>query len=241
MDILTKQAAISRRWFACFSLATAFFYPCLPAFSAPSKGQDLSSRLAELQAKAKSGDFTARIKQDSYSALRKKTDVSTGTLQFSPPQSFRWEMSSGASSAKEPRKEIIVSNGTTLWRYNSATKHARSMPTRDLKELETLDAILKPATLTRKFKILEWDPKVEPLPVDTAGRMHLMLKPLDSSETHTLFLLLNEKTGWVEEVRIVYQNGNRAKLNFEGYTHAKVAKSRFDFTPPSGTVVDQQK
>lgn len=207
------------------------------AISTPA-AETASSRLEKIQRSGTSEnkDFQVSLHQELVRPMRKKSDVSTGTLEFSPPRSFRWEMKSQASS---PRTEIYVSDGKVLWKYNSATKHAAKLSA-NLKELEFVDAILNPKSLAERYEVKDWtSTSVEKLPQQSANKEFFELTPKNNPTDHTLFVSIDKKNARVDELRFVYQNGNKAKLKFEEYKVAKLAKERFEFTPPPGAVVDK--
>lgn len=221
-----------------------FFVLCFP-FSALSKenkpGPSTASRLEKFQASAKK-PFKVGLKQEFYSALRKKSEASVGELEFAPPKSFRWSMKTPKTvgNAIQFKSEIYVSNGKEFWKYNESAKHAVKYSS-NIKELDFLDVILNPAQLAKTYNVEEWKNGTEPPPDVCKDRLCVALESKETLGKRKLFLILNEKSGWVEELRIVYQDGNRAVLRFEDHKIGEIAKGRFDFTPPPGTAVDNMQ
>lgn len=198
----------------------------------------LEKRLAQAQKKAPiNKDFKVKVTQVFYSALRKKERKTEGTLQFSPPKSFRWQLGD----------DVFIYNGKQLWKYNSRAKHAAKLGSDKLAELNFLDAILKPVTFAKEYDVRSWgllsfvkeQPAPAPEQCQNSAVLCLRLIPKNESSINTILTSLNVSQGWVEELQIVYQDGNKALLQFTSYETTKAAPGTFDFVPPAGTAVDK--
>ena len=69
--------------------------------------------------------------------------------------------------------------------------------------------------------------------------MYLKLIPKKAENQQNIFAVINEKQGIVEEMRIVFKNGNRTRISFENMKSAKIDPVVFSFVPPQGTAVDK--
>jgi outer membrane lipoprotein-sorting protein len=197
-------------------------------------------RIQELELQRKSISVT--FEQTRYKALLKKTVVEKGSLEFVQPKSFRWEIFS-------PFKEVYVSNGKVFWKYSEVAKHAQKL-SGDTGELAVLDVLFKPGSLDRSYRIEAWTVKnsdssggsdvvsFEP-PVEKTGTLLLALFPRVKSKQKALYVALDENKGYVKDLRILHENGNRVRTVFGVFSEKLIPASRFDFQPPPGTAVDQ--
>ena len=187
--------------------------------------------------------FTVGFEQEFFSSLRKKTRPSSGTLSFSAPRNFRWEV-------EKPRKELYVNNGKAFWKYSEATRHAQRLPASSV-ELDFVDLVLRLDSLTQRYDVAAWEPAAkkagekvaatlsdEP-PAAADGMLLLTLIPKQEGNQEKIHLRVDSLKAEVREMRIAYRNGNRTRLVFEALKEGEVAAARFDFVPPAGTAVDK--
>jgi outer membrane lipoprotein-sorting protein len=197
-------------------------------------------RIQELESQRKS--ISVSFEQTRYKALLKKTVIEKGSLEFVQPKSFRWEIFS-------PFKEVYVSNAKVFWKYSEVAKHAQKLPG-DTGELAVLDVLFKPGSLERNYRIEAWTSKnadssvgsdavsFQPPPAK-AGTLMLALFPRVKSKQKALYVVLDESKGYVLDLRILHDNGNRVRTVFGSFSEKLIPASRFEFQPPPGTAVDQ--
>lgn len=212
---------------------------CLTAVTAFGQSNfDLRERLAAIQKNAPTKkDFKVQVTQSFYSNLRQRTKTTTGSLIFSPPKKFNWQLGD----------ESFVYNGSDFWKYNARAKHAAKLGNDNLAALAFLDAIIDPAAFAKQFDVTSWSlvsvvGDELALPPDgclNSTFLCLRLSPKSPTDIKVLLTALNASQGWVEELRIVYQDGNKAVLKFSSYELMKSSSGAFDFKPPAGTAVDQ--
>jgi outer membrane lipoprotein-sorting protein len=205
--------------------------------TANSNSGKIAEELRILQSKSNlNTSFRVKFDQKVFSALRKKTTVSSGELVFSQPRKFRWEIFS-------PGKELYVNNGEWFWKYIENTKHALRMPA-NASELEFLDVVFNLDRLPNKFNL----EKISAFPADenmsntACPKNHtcVTLEPLQKSGQKSIALAVDQSTGFVSVIRIEFRNGNRTLINFSAMKPEKIAASAFEFTPPPGTAVDKR-
>lgn len=213
----------------------------------------LKKQLAELQKSKKLSlgtGYVSQFKQTLFSALRSKERASSGSLQYLPPGSFRWEV-------VEPQKETYVSTGEILWKYIPSARHAQKMPVSEA-GLDFLQVLFEPSALESRYQIKEWPDldSSQPAaknetgkngtasfaqkPPAQAGQLFVKLIPKDSTGSEDfLYVIADRQTGHVTEIRIAFKNGNRNVIAFSGWKVEKMEKSAFNFSPPPGTAVDR--
>jgi outer membrane lipoprotein-sorting protein len=69
--------------------------------------------------------------------------------------------------------------------------------------------------------------------------LYLKLLPKGDKQQKVLYAVIQVKTGFIQELRIVQLNGNRSRLVFANYSLKSILKEVFQFTPPKGIVVDK--
>lgn len=205
------------------------------------KTLDKSIRSAE-----KNKNFQVHFKQEIYSILRDKISVSSGNLSVREPNLFRFEVT-------EPRSELYVSNGSDFWKYVPSLKHAQHLKTQT-GEFGFIKLLTDLSYLKKTYKTTEWTnseakmlnqkanlPAVEselPPALSTPHRLAIKLDPKGDKSQKVLYAIVDVKTGFIEELRIVQLNGNRTRLVFTGYEVKPLPMQIFQFKPPSGIVVN---
>ena len=253
-DEVTKAEVQKMIRCAAFLSLTALL--SVNAFAAPTKSLEQSLESVQKIAAGRK-DFTLHFKQDFFSSLRKKLQKSQGRLEYSAPRNFRWEVTA-------PKKELYVNNGKDFWKYTESLRHAQRLPA-TAAELDFLDAVLNLSSLNNRYVVEPWKvpsaatalptgqavPALPALPTEVAGVMsdtppprasgQLLVKliPKAAAKTYALFLVVDEKNAIVQEMRILFQNGNRTRIVFDTFKLEKVNATRFDFVPPPGTAVDK--
>lgn len=203
---------------------------------APSQ-KKLLAELRDLQKKSTQGaSIEATFEQRTYSALRKKITTSNGTLQFSQPRMFRWEVTS-------PRAELYVNNDKWFWKYVASTKHALRMPATS-NELQFLDVIFNFEALPDKFivsKIRKIPTNELNISVDCDRRYSCFELSPQSQERHRqITIAIDKESGYAKSVYIEFRNGNKTEISFSQYKQSQFSKRNFDFSPPPGTAIDKR-
>lgn len=219
--------------------AAAALFPCLGfAQSRAGSGTDtLAAELKQLQAKAEKFDsFRVKFDQQVFSALRRKTTGSQGTLAYTQPRKFRWEIDT-------PKKEVYVNNGQWFWKYVESTKHAVRLPA-DSGDLEFLDVIFALDKIQNKYKLqkISKTTGVDGKTAKDCPQNHtcIGLEPLQSGQQKNIELAVDQSNGFVSMVRIDFRTGNRTLINFSGFKQGKISADTFEFSPPPGTAVDKK-
>lgn len=216
----------------------AFFSPQSRADTPVNGNADkLPSELKQLQSKAEKFDsFRVKFNQQVFSALRRKTTSSEGTLAFMQPRKFRWEINS-------PKREVYVNNGQWFWKYVESTKHALRLPANsgDLEFLDVIFALDKIQNKYRLRKITETTGIDGKTAIDCPqNHTCVSLEPLQSGQQKNIELAIDQSNGFVTIVRIDFRTGNRTLINFSGFKQGKITADTFEFTPPPGTAVDKK-
>lgn len=191
--------------------------------------------------------------QDTFSMTSKRTRTQPGVLECAPPNQFRWETSGKLA-------ELVVSNGSTVWKYSPVARHAQSLSAKS-GGLQFLDVLLNPSALGEMFTVSKWDKdnsgancaslkpsqcppsaqrgiSTEP-PAEAKGKILVRLEPKKEEQLASLYVVLDEKTAFADEIRMLFRNGNRTRIVFKGFEEKKIPAERFEFTPPKGTAVDR--
>ncbi|KAB8037778.1 hypothetical protein GCL60_11430 [Silvanigrella paludirubra] len=190
--------------------------------------------------------FTVNFKQEIYSALRDKISLSDGVLSIKKPSSFRFEITS-------PRKEIYLSNGKSFWKYIPELKHAQHLNASS-NELGFVQLLTDLSNIKKFYDVTEWKKsegkkaqhdintshvKSDTPPLQNDDDILLRLTPKGDKQQKVLYAVIQVKTGFIQELRIVQLNGNRTRLLFDTYSPKPVSNDLFEFTPPQGIVVDK--
>jgi chaperone LolA len=190
--------------------------------------------------------FSVQFKQDLYSSLRDKVIKSEGVLVVKKPNSFRYEVTS-------PRKELYVSNGHDFWRFVPELKHAQQFQMHS-QNLGFINILSNLSRLSNFYEVSEWvgdqpqktDNDTNDLavksdlpPKQNDDLLYLKLLPKGDKQQKVLYAVIQVKTGFIQELRIVQLNGNRSRLVFANYSLKSILKEVFQFTPPKGIVVDK--
>ncbi len=216
-----------------------------------SKETKQSSKLFEksfqnsLQAASKQSNFSVRFNQDVFSVLRDKISTSNGLLTIKRPSSFRFEITS-------PRQEIYVSNGNSFWKYVPELKHAQHLPANS-NTLGFVNILTNLSNIKKYYQVSEWTNdeakklkqdinttavKSDTPPPQNDDYVHLKLVPKGDKHQKVLYAVIQVKTGFIQELRIVQLNGNRTRLVLSQYSPKPVSDEFFEFTPPQGIAVD---
>ncbi len=214
------------------------------------ESQDVANQLGALQrSKDPKTSYQSDFQTRFYAARTQKIRQSKGSVVYRPPSQFRWEIAS-------PEVELYVSSGKVLWKHSPKTKHASRMAASDA-GLDFLQALTDPAALVQRYSVERWNKSSEavgsaksaldfdtlptPTPKGSASSgvlfVKLVPKAAGTPEDY-LYLIADQSSGQVDEIRIAFRNGNRNIITFAKWSASDAGPKVFEFTPPAGTAVD---
>ncbi len=144
-----------------------------------------------------------------------------GTVAFSKPGRMRWDFES-------PNKELLVSNGQTLFSYDPGLNQVVETPLKDaLRAPGATEFLLGAGNIRKDF--IATTPSSPP----TDGLTYVRLTPRQGG--NTIELGIEPKSGDIRRLGITDQLGNKTSLEFsEVRDNVEITDSEFDFTPPAG-------
>ncbi|MGC1679443.1 MAG: outer membrane lipoprotein carrier protein LolA, partial [Candidatus Binataceae bacterium] len=144
-----------------------------------------------------------------------------GTVAFSKPGRMRWDFES-------PNKELLVSNGQTLFSYDPGLNQVVETPLKDaLRTPGATEFLLGAGNIRKDF--IATTPSSPP----TDGLTYVRLTPRQGG--NTIELGIEPKSGDIRRLGITDQLGNKTSLEFsEVRDNVEITDSEFDFTPPAG-------
>jgi outer membrane lipoprotein carrier protein len=171
-------------------------------------------------------EFSVSFQQESYSSLRNKTVTSKGTLSVQSPNLFRFEV-------LDPYQELYVSDGLDFWKYVPNLKHAQHLKAGSA-EFDFIKVLTNLGNVEKSYRISEWNPPSSL----TLNELAIKLDPIGDKNQKVLYAIVDVKTGFIHELHFVQLNGNRTRFVFTDYVRKQLPKKMFQFTPPSGIVVN---
>ncbi len=232
--LLRKLVAVSALLIAPVALAET--KPAASASAAAPAGSASASALPALSA----SDVAAKI-QATYQAINtyeadfdqaydmkafgeKKT--SKGHVTFEKPGKMRWDYT-------DPKDNLVVSDGTTLWSYVAKDKSARTMQLKDSQMPTALAFLTGKGDLTKEFTLSALDNK------DFKGGYLLKGVPKTATNLYSYVLFyIDGKTFQVRRVLIVDAQDNRNRFDFNNpVVGNKYDASKFKWTPAAGITV----
>ncbi len=152
-----------------------------------------------------------------------------GTIIFEKPLNVRWE-------TKDPHPELLLITDTEIWNYLPDEEVAYKYEPNLMQDMQTLiEVITGQAKLGEDFEIKTLGKEGE-LTV-------LQLFPYEPTpEMVEAVIGIDEKSMLIKKASIIDFYGNINTLLFnEIKTNVKLAKDTFDFTPPEGIDVEENK
>ncbi len=226
---------------ALSSVASAQTKPSASA-SAPASAAPSASASAAKAPSGSASEIAAKIQKtyesiNSYEAdfeqqytmkafNQKKT--SKGHVLFVKPGKMRWDYT-------EPKDNVVVSDGTTLWSYVANDKQARKMLVKDSQMPTALAFLTGKGDLAKEFNLTLLDP----VKSGFEGGYVLDATPKVATNlyTHVLFYV-DAATYQVRRVLIVDGQDNRNRFDFtKPSVNAKFDEARFKWSPPAGVTV----
>ena len=198
--------------------------------------------------------FSVQFNQEFYSILRDKITKSEGILKIQTPNSWSYEL-------QKPRTELYMSNGVDFWKYVPDLKHAQHLNVSqhgNSLELNYMSLLINPENIKKVYKISNWsnaDAKMlnesgslAPVqsdfpPAESADTVSIKLESnlgeKGDKQQKVLYAVINVRTGYLDELRVVQLNGNRVRLLFSNDKEEDFNAKTFSFVPPTGIVVDK--
>jgi outer membrane lipoprotein carrier protein len=169
-------------------------------------------------------DFT---QQYSMKAFGQKKD-SKGHVTFVKPGKMRWDYT-------DPKDNVVVSDGVTLWSYVASDKQARKMLVKDSQMPTALAFLTGKGELAKDFDLKLLDAakyKFE------KGYV-LEARPKAATNLYSFVLFyVDGATYQVRRVLIVDAQNNRNRFDFDKpKVNEKVDDSRFKWSPPTGVTI----
>ena len=154
--------------------------------------------------------------------------MSRGEVVLAKPGRMRW-------SYEEPEPSLMVSDGETLWLYDSTLGEAQKLPA----VAGSFDAaaarfLLGAGDMRRDFRI-----RAESCAED---EVRLELAPREPASYEKLFLVVDPATGDVRSTEVIDLLGNTASVSFrELRLDTDPPDATFRFEPPPGVEVTEIK
>lgn len=230
-----------------------FFLRCLPSFLAffslffastcfAKEKRSFTQNLNQaLHAAGAQTHFSVSFSQETYSALRDKVSSSEGMLSIAKPSSFRFEVTS-------PRTTLYVSNGRDFWKYDPSLQHAQHLNAQAA-DFEFVKLLTDLSKLKKQYKVSQWlstdeksaraEVQSDDPPSIKESQIGIKLEPQKDKQQKVLYAIMNVKSGFMEELRMVHLNGNRVRMLFGKPSTQPLERDKFYFIPPEGVAVDK--
>jgi outer membrane lipoprotein carrier protein len=203
--------------------------PAPAASTAPAANMTASDVSAQVQKAyvaitAYEADFEQQYDMKAFG--QKKT--SKGHVLFVKPGKMRWDYT-------EPKDNVVVSDGTTLYSYVAADKQARKMMVKDSQMPTALSFLTGKGDLGKEFNLALMDAKQ----LKFEGGYVLKATPKVATNLYNFVLFyVDAKTFHVRRVLIVDAQDNRNRFDFsKASQNGKVDENRFKWSPPAGVTV----
>ena len=199
----------------------ALFTLFLPALSF---GEDASEVVAKLQRKYDSiasikAGFTQEVTSKGMGATKSK-----GNVWLKKPGKMRWEY-------QEPAKDIIVSDGKTIWLYQPDLNQAIKSPASSGASSMATDFLSGIGNIEKEFIVI----------LSAAEGQYHVLTLTPKSEQPSLKKLVLEVGKYsylVEKTVITDHFGNQTSVSFTGITlNSPIKDSIFKYAPPKGATI----
>ncbi|OCG18576.1 MULTISPECIES: outer membrane lipoprotein chaperone LolA [unclassified Gilliamella] len=164
--------------------------------------------------------FYARFSQDVKTVDNQLVQEGKGDLWVNRPYYFNWTMN-------EPDETSIISDGKNIWVYTPSVQQVSVM---DLKKAIDNRLML---LITNSHNPI-WD-----IYNVTRKQDSFTLKPTDGSNQDFIISVL--PTGIISNFTIIEEDGQRSFYNLSHQTLGKVSLEKFQFMPPSGVTIDDQR
>ncbi|MWN31478.1 outer membrane lipoprotein chaperone LolA [Gilliamella sp. Pra-s65] len=164
--------------------------------------------------------FYASFSQNVKTADNQPVQEGKGDLWVNRPYYFNWTMN-------EPDQTSIISDGKNMWVYTPAVEQVSVM---DLKK-----------AVDNRLMLLITDSHNPIWNVYQVTRKQdsFTLKPTDGSNQDFIISVL--PTGMISNFTIIEEDGQRSFYDLSRQKLGKVSLDKFQFTPPSGVMIDDQR
>ncbi|GAC1352717.1 MAG: hypothetical protein NVSMB1_18380 [Polyangiales bacterium] len=225
--------------FATITMAAASALFPVAALAAPQVGAASSTSPAPAAAGASALEVAAKVQKvydkidtfeadfDQQYAMKafnsKKT--SKGHVTFVKPGKMRWDYA-------EPKDNLVVSDGVTLWSFTASEKQARKMLVKDSQMPTALSFLTGKGDIAKEFDLRMVDAGFK-------GGYALDGTPKVATNlyTHVLFYVDGD-TYQVRRVLIVDGQGNQNRFDFaKPAVNASINPTKFQWSPPAGVSV----
>jgi len=210
--------------------ASAPAAPAPSSSAAPAAGNltvtDVTAQVqkAYVSINAYEADFEQQYDMKAFG--QKKT--SKGHVLFVKPGKMRWDYT-------EPKDNVVVSDGTTLYSYVAADKQARKMLVKDSQMPTALSFLTGKGDLSKDFNLSLMDAKQ----LKFEGGYVLKAVPKVATNLYNFVLFyVDGKTFHVRRVLIVDAQDNRNRFDFsKPAVNGKIDDGKFKWSPPAGVTV----
>lgn len=192
----------------------------LAAFTSASVLADASSDLQQRLDKVKS--FHASFSQKVTDGSGQSVQDGEGELWVKRPNLFNWHMTA-------PDESILISDGKTLWFYNPFVEQVSA-------------TWLKDATSNTPFMLIarnqgsDW----KQYNIKQQGD-NFELTPKSADGNLKQFTINVSTNGTINQFSAVEQDGQRSSYALKSQQNGAVSADKFQFTPPKGVTVDDQR
>ena len=198
-------------------------------FTSPAAPVDVNAVAAKVQAayadmESFRADFTQELLQRDSGMVQKRS----GTLDFQRPLRVRWE-------TVAPHAELLMVTDKEIWSYlpdeELAYRYSRALA-EDSRSL--IQVITGQSAITRDFDV---EDSGEP---QKDGLIHLLLFPKEpTAEMTEAQIWVDSATSLIRRAMVMDFYGNTNTVELKGLQkNASIPASRFSFTPPKGTEVE---
>lgn len=202
-----------------------------PAGAATLSAADVAAKIQKAYTAIQTyeADFSQQYSMKAFG----QTKTSKGHVTFAKPPAgskdggkMRWDYT-------EPKDNLVVSDGTTLWSYVASEKQARKMMVKDSQMPTALAFLTGKGDLAKEFN-LELAPKQ-----DMKGGYVLKATPKQATNLYNFVMFYVDGTTFqVRRVLIVDAQDNRNRFDFDKpKVNGTVNNSIFTWAPPAGVSV----
>ncbi|WP_445397301.1 outer membrane lipoprotein chaperone LolA [Zobellella sp. An-6] len=179
---------------------------------------------AELQQKLATFErFSADFSQQVFDERGEPMQSAEGSMQLSRPDRFRWHTAS-------PDESLIVSNGTDVWIYDPFVEQVSIVPLEQA--VQNTPFLLISGGDGRRWQQYE---------VARSGADYVVTSK-DPGELIHQFSLRFDGANRIERFTVIESGGQRSEFTLTNIdTAPATAADSFQFTPPAGVMIDDQR
>lgn len=204
------------------SILLALFAFFLPALSFAE--DDAAAVVSKLQSKYESiasikADFTQEVSSKGMPAMK-----SEGKVWLKKPGKMRWEY-------KKPAKDLIVSDGKTIWLYQPDLNQVIERPASLSASAMATDFLSGIGNIEKEF-----DVKLAAL--ESSNHVLILTPKQEQASLKKLILEVGKENSIVEKTTITDHFGNQTAVTFTNIKlNASMKNSLFKYTPPRGAAI----